>query len=697
VAPISTNQNEITYRQPWPGVDVVYETGGSQIAKSNYLLAPGFTSATIEQIVLDYQAPVRLTPRGDLAITCSGGEFVESAPIAWQMIAGKKVPIKVGFCLCGLSKVGFVVKGANPSYPLVIDPSITWNTFIGRHESETENGYGLAMDSSGSVYLTGYSDGPWPEGGSPKRGYSGGTYDAFAVKLDPSGNLLWNSFLGGLGADYGQSIAVDGSANVLLGGYSSATWGSPVRGFSIGWDAIAVKLDSNGNLLWHTFLGGEGSDYGYSIAVDGSANVLLGGQSSDIWGSPVRGFSSGWDAIAVKLDPSGNLLWNSFLGGAGSDYGRSIAVDGSANVLLGGQSNDTWGSPVRGFISGIDAIAVKLDSSGNLRWNTFLGGGGSDRGCSIAVDGSANVLLGGYSSVTWGSPVRGFSSGWDAIAVKLDSNGNLLWNTFLGGGASDYGYSIAVDGSANVLLGGDSGSSWGSPLRGFSSGYDAIAVKLDESGNLLWNSFLGGAGSDYGRSIAVDGSANVLLGGYNNATWGSPLRAYSNGEDAFAVKLETSGNLRWNTFLGGAGTDAGYSIAVDGSGNVLLGGQSSATWGSPLRGFSGNNDAIAVKLDGSGNPLWNTFLGGAGDDWGRSIAVDGSANVLLGGYSNATWGSPLRGYSGSNDAIAVKLDSNGNLLWNTFLGGAGSDYGRSVAVDGSANVLLGGESGASVL
>jgi hypothetical protein len=357
-----------------------------------------------------------------------------------------------------------------------------------------------------------------------------------AVKLDESGNLLWNSFLGGAGNDSGQSIAVDGSGNVLLGGYSTASWGSPVRPYSSGDDVIAMKLDASGNLLWSSFLGGAGNDSGQSIAVDGSGNVLLGGASGSPWGSPVRFYSGSNDAIAVKLDSSGNLLWNTFLGGAGIDYGYSIAVDDSGNLLLGGRSNATWGSPVRGYSGNSDAIAVKLDSSGNLLWNSFLGGTGTDYGYSIVADESGNLLLGGYSNATWGSPVRSYSSVNDATAMKLDSSGNLLWNTFLGGTGSDYGYSIVTDGSANVLLGAYSNATWGSPLRAYSSGYDAMAVKLDSSGNLLWNTFLGGPGADYGYAIALD-SAHTYLAGYSTENWGIPLTSCAPPQDAFAIKI----------------------------------------------------------------------------------------------------------------------------------------------------------------
>src|SRR5204863_446303 len=146
---------------------------------------------------------------------------------------------------------------------------------------------------------------------------------------------------------------------------------------------------------------------------------------------------------------------------------------------------------------------------------------------------------------------------YDAVAVKLDSNGNLIWNTFLGGTEHDEGYTIAVDGSGNVYMAGTCLATWGSPVRPFiGGGHDAFAAKLDSSGNFTWNTFLGGSGDDYGSGLAVDGSGNVYVEGFSTATWGSPDRAFSGGTyDAYAVKLDSSGNLTWNAFLGGSGAD----------------------------------------------------------------------------------------------------------------------------------------------
>ena len=144
--------------------------------------------------------------------------------------------------------------------------------------------------------------------------------------------------------------------------------------------------------------------------------------------------------------------------------------------------------------------------------------------------------------------------------------------------------------------------------------------------------------------------------------------------------------------MGDSGRDNGFSIAVNGSGNVYVGGSSDATWGSPKRVYTGSWDAWVAWLNNSGALIQNTFLGGGGDDWGNAIAVDSNGNAYVAGRSNATWGSPVRPYTGSWDAFAAKLDNSGAVIWNTFPGGGGEDRGNAIAVDGNGNAYVAGSS-----
>jgi len=491
--------------------------------------------ADASDIRLGYNAPLTPNKDGTLRIAFETGSLTESAPRAWQDIRDRRIPVDVSFRVRG-QKVTFALGRYDPRYALTIDPSVVWNTFLGGSGDE-DLGYGIAVDGSGNVYVAGYSNDTW---GTPVRPYTASFRDAFAAKLNSAGVLTWNTFLGGTGGDIAYSIAVDGSGNVYVSGESGGSWGSPVRPYTgIFGDAFAAKLTSAGVLTWNTFLGASGAEGAQSIAVDGSGNVYVAGYSDGTWGAPVRAYTAGpFDAFAARLTSAGALTWNTFLGGTGSDFGYGIAVDGIGNVYLAGNSYADWGTnPVRAYSSNSDVFAAKLTSAGAKTWHTFLGGNGYDDGQGIAVDGSGNVYVSGSSDVGWGSPVRAYSTGNDAFAAKLSSAGALTWNTFLGGVAYDNGNDIAVDVSGNVYVAGYSTDSWGSPVRADSGAGDAFAAKLSSSGALTWNTFLGGIGADVGRGIAVDGNGAAYVTGDSTVTWGSPVRAFDTAADAFAAKL----------------------------------------------------------------------------------------------------------------------------------------------------------------
>jgi len=217
--------------------------------------------------------------------------------------------------------------------------------------------------------------------------------------------------------------------------------------------------------------------------------VYVAGQSGNAWGSPVRGHEDNYDAFAAMLNSSGALQWNTFLGGDGSDNGNTIAVSGGS-VYVQGKSAATWqgaSDPERAYSGGDDVFATELDGSGALQWNTFLGSGSADEGHGIAVDGSGNVYVAGTSYATWqgdSEPVRPYDAEYDAFAAKLNSAGALQWNTFLGGDGHDFGYAISVGAGDSAHVAGVSWAAWGTPLRPFDVATDAFVVKLGGDGSL---------------------------------------------------------------------------------------------------------------------------------------------------------------------------------------------------------------------
>ena len=603
----------------------------------------------------------------------------------------------------------------NNSFAIKLDSSgnTTWAKAFGGIGA-TVSVRSIAVDGpGGNVYLAGeFRDGNPTAPVMTKIG----TYDAFAIKLDSSGNTTWAKNFGGGGATAnGTSIAVDGSGgNVYLGGYFKDTNLTNPALTKIGtYDTYAIKLDSSGNTTWAKNFGGAGaSAYGRGIAVDGSGgNVYLGGQfNANNLTTPALTKIGTADVFALKLDSFGNTTLSlnpSSLAPGERVSVTSSAVDGAGNVYTSGYFNSitfTLGSSTLTRIGSADAFVAKSDSSGTVIWAKNFGGVGAQvYGNSIAVDSSGNVYLGGYfKDANLTTPALTKIGTVDAIALKLDSSGNITpsgWAKNFGGvGAEVYGNGIAVDGTGNVYLGGNfSLASLTTPALGKLGTQDAFAIKLDSSGATSWAKNFGGSGAyTVGNGIAVDGTGNVYLGGYfQNANLTTPaLTRFGNG-DAFAFKLNSAGVTTWYKNFGGSGGSAyGNGIAVDGVGNVYLGGQFSATnLTTPALTKIGDVDAFALKLDSSGGGAWAKNFGGSGaTTTGTSIAVDGAGNVYLGGYASvASLTTPTLTKIGIEDAVVFKLDSSGNSTWSANYGGSGaSARGLGIAADSAGNFYLGG-------
>ena len=420
--------------------------------------------------------------------------------------------------------------------------------------SANTRGAATATDTSGNVYLTGFFQGATCTFGGVTLTRIG-TQDAFVVKLDASGTIVWAKNFGGSGASmFGKGIAVDGDGNVYLGGYfTNASLTTPALTKIGSPDAFALKLDATGATTWAKNFGGTtAATYGWGIAVDGSGNVYLGG--SFAYGNltnPVVAKRGGQDAFAIKLDSTGTTTWVKNFGGA-SAYasGQGIAVDSSGNVYLGGYFyNASLTTPPLTKFGGNDAFALKLDATGTTTWAGNYGGTGADAiGQCIAVDGDGNVYLGGYfytASLT--TPAVTKIGSQDAFALKLGSTGTTTWaKNFGGSGASAYNQGIAVDGSGNVHLGGYfTGNSLTTPAVTRIGAEDAFAFKLDATGVTTWTNHFGGyLAYASGQGIAVDGSGNVYLGGYfTTASLTTPAVTKIGTNDALALKLDSTGSL----------------------------------------------------------------------------------------------------------------------------------------------------------
>ena len=570
----------VTYSGAWDGVDIAYTAADSGIFESTYYLNKPECASSIR---LRYNRPLSIDGQGNLLISFETGTMTETAPVAWQEIDGTRKAVEASFVIYNDREAGFELAGCRPDLPVTIDPLLAWNTFLG--STSDDQGNSIAVDGAGNVYVAGYSDATW---GSPVTPFSTAS-DAFVAKLGNNGGLIWNTFIGGAGNDLAWGIALDAAGNIFVTGTSDQTWGtSPKRAFTGtgGWtDAFVAKFTNNGAFVWNTFLGGSGPDAGYGIKTHPSGIIGVAGSSMLTWGSPVNNPGGTGHAMVAVLNSDGSLAWHTFLGGTGSDSAFDLAIAPDLSIYIAGQSDTTWGSPVRAYTSGTslwDGFVAKLNSAGALQWNTFLGGTSADLCSGIAMDGSGNLYVVGNSSTAWGSPLQNLGTG---LVARLNSSGNLIWHSFLGGACVN----VATDGGGNLSIAGTSFSSWGNPERPFTPPApalvgiygDGFAARMSSNGLLLWNTFLGSSYRESCSDIALDNAGNIYVCGTGNGTWGSPVRAYSYAMsggpepaptyDAFAVRIARVTQTAYNTGLGtvnviidaGSVINTGWTTAAD--------------------------------------------------------------------------------------------------------------------------------------
>ena len=413
-----------------------------------------------------------------------------------------------------------------------------------------DSGHSIAVDASGNSYVTGGFEGTAIFGSTTLE--SSGSQDIFVTKLDNRGNWLWAKKAGGTDSDYGYGIAVDASGNSYVIGcfYSAtATFGSTTltgNGYN---NIFVAKLDSSGNWLWAKNAKESPYDYGHGIDVDASGNSYVNGDFSGTvtFGSTTLTSSGGADIFVAKLDSSGNWLWANNAGGTSDECGNGIAVDDSGNSYVTGYFYDsaTFSSTTLTNNGVYDIFITKLDSSGNWLWAKKAGGSSNDSGNGIAVDAIGNSYVTGYfdSNATFGSTTLTSNGDYDIFIAKLDSNGNWLWAKNAGGTYNDYGYSIAVDASGNSYITGCfcGSATFGSTTLTSNGDYDIFIAKLDNCGNWLWANNAGGTSDDRGTSTAVDASRNSYVTGYfyDSATFGSTTLTSNGGYDTniFVTKV----------------------------------------------------------------------------------------------------------------------------------------------------------------
>jgi Beta-propeller repeat len=607
----------------YPGISLAYY-GSQRELEEDFLVAPG---ADPRAITLEIETgnskfearKIRVDASGDLVVETGAGEVRLRKPVIYQQAAGARREIAGGYRLEGKNRVEFKLGAYDPAEPLVIDPTLAYSTYLGG--SGFDEGYGIAIDSTGNAYVTGFTNSPtFPGASSTLSGIS----DAFVAKLSADGTtVMYATYLGGTGADQGNAIAVDSGGNAYVTGKTTSndfpgiTSGAIQSTFTSSQDAFAAKLSTDGTtVLYATYLGGSFFDAGNAIAVDSSGSAYVTGMtgSSSFPGtgsSTIRDFlNGGEDAFVTKIYTNGTLAYSTYLGGSGSDGGNGIVVDSSGNAYVTGftTSSDfpgvTSGSVQSTLRGPENAFVAEINAGGTaLVYSTYLGGSGSfflgDSGTAIAVDSTSNAYVTGFTNssnfpVAGTSPFQSSLGGLgaqNAFVAKINAGGTaLVYSTYLGGAGPDAGLGIAVDAAGNAYV---TGSTLSSPFPGTGSSTiqsvfgggsgDAFVTAMNPDGSaLVYSTYLGGSSRDLGTAIAADSAGTAYVTGITGSSGATPFptttgafqTSLDGSEDAFVTKiiqvvLFSSFSAKLGIFAGPPASFALNSTFTLGSGGTI--------------------------------------------------------------------------------------------------------------------------------
>ena len=587
--------SKVRYSNVYPGIDLIYYGREGQL-EYDLVLAPGADSHRIRFAVTGADQ-LSLNEQGDVMLTIGGSQVSMRTPFVYQEVAGARHAVKAAYVLVSKNEIGLQIGPYDSGKSLVVDPALVYSGYLGG--SAADGGIASAVDSHGNAYV------------------AGGT-----VSTDfPTTTGVIHRIYGGTGNCHGSN--------------SDFTCG----------DVFVTKFNSKGTApVWSTYLGGSDKEAAWSIFVDKSSNVYVGGvtHSSNFPVTPgafQTTFKGHQDGFITKLNSTATtLLYSTYLGGSNDNFLDGVTVDSSGNLYAVGSTSSSDFPVTNGAfqttckpciaLTGNNGFITKLNSTGTAPvYSTYLGGSIFDAITSVAIDSSQNVYVTGQTvdaDFPTMNPIQAkFGGGGtrcngsigvcgDAFVTKLNSAGSaLVYSTYLGGSGEDSGFAIKVDstGAAYIAGGTDSsnfpitagayqttfgGGSNGCAASGFAGGLicgDAFVTKINSSGSAwTFSTYLGGSGDDgllFG--LAIDSSKNVhLAGGTLSSNFpvsaNATQPAYGGNGDAFRTVLNSTGSsLVFSTYLGGSSGDGALSMALDANGYAYMTGVTTST-DFPVRG-----------------------------------------------------------------------------------------------------------------
>jgi Abnormal spindle-like microcephaly-assoc'd, ASPM-SPD-2-Hydin/Beta-propeller repeat len=553
------NYRKVRYRDTYPGVDLVYYGNQLQL-EYDFVVAPG---ANPRAIILEIGTGARqnapqVAKNGDLVVPTDAGEVRFHTPVVYQAAAypnQERSSVDGRWVSKGGNRVGFEVAAYDARKPLVIDPVLSYSTYLGG--SNDDDAQAMAVDSAGNAYLSGGAISTDFPTMNPFQPTNHGKTDAFVTKLNSTGSaVVYSTYLGGLGYDSAFGITVDASGNAYVGGETTSNdfpitagaFQTVCGGGCAGGGASAVfvtALNSTGSgLLYSTFLGGSGSTrLVEGMAVDSAGHLFATGwtTAADFPTTPgafqttFRGTSTGF---VTEFNTTGSgLVYSTFLGGSAAGVVSSIALDSAGHAFVIGWTSSTDFPTTAGAFQttlggGTDAFVTELNTSGSaLVYSTYLGGSSTEFPFGVALDSLGNAYVVGFTCssnypITPGAFQAAYKSGscttqgGNGFVTQINATGTaLVYSTFLGGTGNDVAFTVGVDASNVAHIAGRTKSkdfpiTPGAFQPSFGGDTDAFVTELNAAGTaLLYSTYLGGIGSDAGYVLVLDKAGNTYLAG----------------------------------------------------------------------------------------------------------------------------------------------------------------------------------------
>jgi hypothetical protein len=589
------------------------------------------------------------------------------------------------------------------------------------------------------------------------------TNDFWIVKIDANGNYVWDKTIGGTGNDQPVSAISLADGNILLLGQSTSgqNTGLKTAPFFGGTNDIwAVKINPSGNIIWNNAYGGAASDVPFSATTLANGQIIISGTSNSapdpnptISTKTLPNFGTGNDVWLVLIDENGQQVKDYVFGASGDDEGRSALPTGDGGLILMAQGfSNIGGNKTVGTNGGQDYWLVKL--GGNVQLSATARASTVCAGNSLTIDyantsSCATFNAGNNIRIEMSNAAGSFASptllntaattansgnytvtipsatpGGEFYRIRVISSnpvdtviiGSILtivpqaictcpddfvvdWQISQGGTGFEVLNIMLPTADGGYLLGGFSPTAatpTGTKTFGGYGGNDYWIVKLDANGNKLWDSCYGGADDDLLRSIIPTSDGGFLLGGSSrsNSMSGNKTATAFGENDYWVVKINANGIILWDRSYGGSLSETFSSIIPTNDGGFLLLGDSrSGINGSKTAPNYGSEDFWAVKIDANGNQLWDQSYGGSNFDLEPIVMAAADGGFLLAGYSRSlVSGSKTATNYGNDDYWVVKIDVNGNQLWDNTYGGTSADVLNVIAPTADGGFLLGGQS-----